>query len=155
MKKKIVLISIFLLPILFSCNYFRDPQMKFKIDNLSNVVFDSVKIFVYPNYDTVIYNVKPNFILTKKFNFKDFEYKRIETCSGSVSAFKDSIFYSQCLSIIDYPYAIIEDMECYIFDNGISSKKDWKPKGKPLQYDTFVFRETKSLIEKNNKKVPR
>lgn len=132
MDKSIKFLFHFLISISFitflSCALKDDKVVMLNISNCSNIKYDSIRVSVFREFDTVIYNVKPGFIINKKIEFKNVEYKRGEHIASALVVFKDSIFFKNEGGLIDIPYSYLKDEYNYfIYDSLITNIKDHKP----------------------------
>ena len=120
----------FLLPlfILLGCIGSGNFNLELQIVNKSNVMYDSVKVYVYPNNHISFYNMKPNDTIFKVFKYRNFTYSKGERTALVVYAYKDDYYYELAHGVIDSPFALLEDKYMfYLWDNGIHTKKDVQP----------------------------
>jgi hypothetical protein len=137
MKSSLLLLGIVLL---FSCNYKQDFTVQVKIENLSNIEYDSIRLYVYPDREITFYNLKPNKSVIKNFEYTNFEYKRGEALASGISVFKGDEFYITENGLIDVPFLHLKNnYEYYIYDNYATIKKDHKPENLPKKHKTSKF----------------
>lgn len=138
-----VLVIIF---ITLSCNFFKNKKVTLKVINNSNIKYDSIKLYLYLNYDTTFYNVKPKFNFLKKVELKNTEYDESGTkITSSLIVFKDSTFYYTSGGFIDYPYGEMEsEYSYYIFDDYITTKKDFKPQYMPKKHKLSEYKDSEN-----------
>lgn len=123
------LATVFLgITIFLSCSYKQDFIVNVEINNMSNVAYDSVGIYVYPDNEITFYNVKPGDKIVKDFEYKNFEYKRGDALASGIYVFQgDEYFYTEG-GIIDVPFGLLEDhYEYYIYNDYVTTKKGFVP----------------------------
>lgn len=141
MKNQIFIYStIIIFLIVTSCNS-QDHTIKMRIENKSKIAYDSLRIYFYSTKDTIIKNFKPNDVIIRKINLKNFTDPSGERLVTSLYAFKDDYYYFCENGIIGFPYSKLEnEYNYFIHDDFITTKENFAPDFKPEKKKTSEFR---------------
>ena len=123
MKKKLILILI-ILSTTFVCCLPENKDVDVEITNVSKLNIDSLRIYVYPSFDTTVYNFYKGRKFKNKIKFRDIQYVKGEKPTSSITVYSKNKVLRKYQGFIDYPYGKIDDKyEYYICEDQISLKK--------------------------------
>ncbi len=131
----IVLLTIFL----FSCKSQHKTKINLLVENNSDILIDSVYIYFF-DQKKIYYKMKPKSKLNIDFYILNEKIPKGESGVFSINVFKNNYFYSCSNGLIGFPTSqLYENYSFFIYNDFITTKKDFIPQSKQLKQNILEF----------------